>query len=371
MILRKLHILNYKNISQADLDFSPKINCFLGNNGMGKTNLLDSIYYLSFCKSFSNLPDTQNISHQSDFFVIQGEYNIKGDKEEIYCGLKRRQKKHFKRNKKEYDKFSEHIGMIPLVMISPEDAELIHGGSEERRKFLDLVISQQNKSYLDLLIRYNKSLQQRNVLLKSENQPEDVLFDIWEEQMVELAELIYKERKLFIEEFIPVFQSYYKNISRGSELVELNYTSHLSEGGFREMLIESRKRDRILGYSTKGIHKDDLLMQLGDYPIRKIGSQGQSKTFLIALKFAQFDYLKKHILDKPLLLLDDIFDKLDSTRMEEIIKLVAGDEFGQIFITDTNREYLNEIIQKVGSDYSLYEVKQGDIILNQQANETT
>lgn len=361
MILNKLHIINYKNIESAELDFSSKINCFLGNNGMGKTNLLDAIYYLSFCKSASHLPDTQNIRHEQEFFMLQGIYEHDAQHEEIYCGMKKRQKKHFKRNKKEYDKFSDHIGLIPLVMISPDDSELIMGGSDERRKFLDMVISQHNKVYLDYLIRYNKALQQRNMLLKADIQPEASLFEIWEEQMNSSALFIHNERKLFLESFTPVFQRYYNQICRGNEQVKLDYQSNLLDGDLTDQLKESRTKDRILGYSTKGIHKDDLVMEIGEYPIKKIGSQGQNKTFLIALKFAQFAYLKTKRISTPILLLDDIFDKLDAIRMEEIIKLVAGPDFGQIFITDTNREYLDEIIRKVGSDYQLFIVSNGDI----------
>lgn len=361
MILNKLHIINYKNIESAELDFSSKINCFLGNNGMGKTNLLDAIYYLSFCKSSSHLPDTQNIRHDQDFFMLQGIYENDHQHEEIYCGMKKRQKKHFKRNKKEYDKFSDHIGLIPLVMISPDDSELIMGGSDERRKFLDMVISQHNKAYLEYLIRYNKALQQRNMLLKSDSIPEESLFEIWEEQMTHAAVFIYQERKSFLESFTPVFQHYYNRICRGNESVSLLYQSNLTEGDLSAQLKESRYRDRLLGYSTKGVHKDDLTMNIGEYPIKKLGSQGQNKTFLIALKFAQFAYLKSKRISSPILLLDDIFDKLDAIRMEEIIKLVAGADFGQIFITDTNREYLDEIIQKVGSDYRLFKVNDGEI----------
>ncbi|MGL5787345.1 MAG: DNA replication/repair protein RecF [Bacteroidales bacterium] len=361
MILNKLHIINYKNIESAELDFSSKINCFLGNNGMGKTNLLDAIYYLSFCKSSSHLPDTQNIRHEQDFFMLQGIYEHDRQHEEIYCGMKKRQKKHFKRNKKEYDKFSDHIGLIPLVMISPDDSELIMGGSDERRKFLDMVISQHNKAYLEYLIRYNKALQQRNMLLKADSMPEESLFEIWEDQMAAAAEFIFNERQLFLESFTPVFEHYYNRICRGNESVSLLYQSHLAEGNLTAQLKDSRGKDRILGYSTKGVHKDDLTMNIGDYPIKKLGSQGQNKTFLIALKFAQFAYLKSKRISSPILLLDDIFDKLDAIRMEEIIKLVAGADFGQIFITDTNREYLDEIIQKVGSDYRLFKVSDGEI----------
>ena len=363
MILNKIHILNYKNIESAEVPFSSKINCFLGNNGMGKTNLLDAIYYLSFCKSASLLPDTQNIKHDEEFFMLQGTYEHLGQDEEIYCAMKRRQKKHFKRNKKEYEKFSDHIGLIPLVMISPDDFELISGGSEERRKFLDMVISQHNKVYLEYLIRYNKALQQRNILLKADVLPDETLFEIWEDQMSQAASFIYNERRNFLASFIPVFQKYYNLICRGNETVSLEYQSHLNDGSLDALLKESRTRDRILGYSTRGIHRDDLSMMLGDYPIKKIGSQGQNKTFLIALKFAQFAYLKQQQIGTPILLLDDIFDKLDSQRMEEIIKLVSGDEFGQIFITDTNREYLDEIIRKIGSDYRLFTVTNGKIEL--------
>ena len=363
MILKRISILNYKNLEQVELDFSAKMNCFIGQNGMGKTNLLDAVYYLSFCKSATNPIDSQNMMHHQDFFVIQGFYETEsGDAEEIYCGMKRRQKKQFKRNKKEYTRLSDHIGFIPLVMVSPSDAELISGGSEERRRFMDVVISQYDKEYLEALIRYNKALQQRNTLLKNEQGFDEELIEVWEEMMAASGEVVYRKRCAFIEEFIPIFQTFYSQISQNKEEVGLVYESHVQQGALLQLLKESRQRDQIMGYSLKGIHKDDLLMQLEDYPIKKEGSQGQNKTYLIALKLAQFDFLRRtgsHT--TPLLLLDDIFDKLDASRVEQIVKLVSGDKFGQIFITDTNRDHLDQIMQKIEGEYKVFSVEDGAI----------
>lgn len=363
MILKRISILNYKNLEQAELAFSPKMNCFIGKNGMGKTNLLDAVYYLSFCKSATNPIDSQNIRHEGEFFVVQGFYETEqGDAEEVYCGLKRRQKKQFKRNKKEYGRLSDHIGFIPLVMVSPADAELIAGGSEERRRFMDVVISQYDKEYLEALIRYNKALAQRNTLLKSEQEPDEELMLVWEEMMASAGTVVYKKRNDFITEFIPTFQSFYSYISQDKEQVNLSYESHAMRGDLLELIKDSRQRDRIMGYSLRGIHKDDLVMQLGEFPIKREGSQGQNKTFLIALKLAQFDFLKRigsHT--TPLLLLDDIFDKLDASRVEQIVKLVAGDRFGQIFITDTNRDHLDKILKKVEGEYKVFSVADGKV----------
>lgn len=361
MWLKRISVLNYKNLEQVELVFSPKMNCIIGKNGMGKTNLLDAVYYLSFCKSATNAIDSQNILHDRDFFVVQGFYETdNGEPEEVYCGLKRRQKKQFKRNKKEYSRLSDHIGLIPLVMVSPADSWLIAGGSEERRRFIDVVISQFDREYLEALIRYNKALLQRNSLLKADIEPEEELMLVWEEMMAVTGEMVYRKRKEFIDEFIPVFQSYYSYISQDREKVTLSYESHLAQGCLLEQLKESRQRDRILGYSTKGIHKDDLVMQLGDFPIKREGSQGQNKTYLIALKLAQFEFLKRTgSRTTPIVLLDDIFDKLDAFRVEQIVKLVAGDNFGQIFVTDTNRDHLDKILRKIEGDYKLFEVEDG------------
>ncbi len=330
---------------------------------MGKTNLLDAIYYLSFCKSFCNTLDNQNIRHDEDFFMLQGFYNRENKEEEVYCGMKRRQKKQFKRNKKEYERLSDHIGLLPLVMISPEDAALILGGSEERRKFIDQVISQSDKLYLEALIRYNKALTQRNSMLKSDQPNSDIsLMEILEDQLSRTADYIYQRRQQFITEFTPIFQEYYDFICAGNEKVQLIYDSHLKDGNLAEQLSRCRERDKILGYTTRGTHKDDLQMSLGDFPLKRVGSQGQNKTYLIALKLSQFKFLKKSSQNTPILLLDDIFDKIDANRVEQIIKLVSGDSFGQIFITDTNRKYLDEIIAKVHRNYHLYQVEQGEFI---------
>jgi DNA replication and repair protein RecF len=363
MILKQISILNYKNLEQVELEFSPKMNCFIGQNGMGKTNLLDAVYYLSFCKSATNPIDSQNMMHDKDFFVIQGVYESEsGDREEVYCGMKRRQKKVFKRNKKEYSRLSDHIGFIPLVMVSPADTELIAGGSEERRRFMDVVISQYDKEYLEALIRYNKALQQRNTLLKAEAEPDEELLAVWEEMMAMTGEVVYRKRCEFIDEFIPTFQTFYSHISQDKEAVNLSYESHAKHGSLLNQLKESRVRDRIMGYSLKGVHKDDLTMQLGEYPIKREGSQGQNKTYLIALKLAQFDFLRRTGSNTiPLLLLDDIFDKLDASRVEQIVKLVSGDRFGQIFITDTNRDHLDKIMQKIEGEYKVFGVVDGSV----------
>lgn len=371
MILKRISILNYKNLEQVELNFSSKMNCFFGLNGMGKTNLLDAIYYLSFCKSCTNPIDSQNIRHDQDFFVVQGFYEMEdGTPEEIYCGLKRRQKKQFKRNKKEYTRLSDHIGFVPLVMVSPSDSDLIAGGSEERRRFMDVVISQYDKEYLDALIRYNKALAQRNTLLKAEQEPEGELFEVWEEMMASAGEIVHRKRAEFISEFIPIFQSFYSYISQDKEKVDLIYESHAKDASLLDILRGNRSRDRIMGYSLRGIHKDELNMLLGDFSIKREGSQGQNKTYLIALKLAQFDFLKRTGSNTtPLLLLDDIFDKLDASRVEQIIKLVAGDSFGQIFITDTNREHLDKILSKMEQDYKIFSVDAGTVSEKQEEQE--
>ena len=361
MRLQSLSIINYKNIREADLEFSPKVNCFVGRNGMGKTNLLDAIYYLSFCKSHSNPIDSQNIRHEADFFVLQGHY-LRGEAtEDIYCGMKRRQKKQFKRNRKEYERLSDHIGLLPLVLVSPADAALIAEGSDERRKFVDGVISQYNRTYLNELMLYNNALRQRNALLKLEVPADDSLLDIWEEQMATHGQYIYEQRRQFIDRFIPIFQDFYTFISDGNEEISLTYLSQHDRYDVRQHMRETRPRDRILGYSTCGVHKDELEMLLGGYPIKRVGSQGQNKTYLASLKLAQFNFLKQVHGFAPILLLDDLFDKLDAERVTKIVELVSGDAFGQIFITDTNREHLDRILRQTGGDFALFHVEDGRV----------
>ncbi len=360
MILNKLSILNYKNILQAEVEFSPKMNCFFGNNGMGKTNLLDVVYYLSFCKSHLNTLDSQIIHNDEELCVIQGGYTIEDREEEIFCAMRRKQRKQFKRNKKEYDKLSEHIGFLPLVMVSPADANLIQGGSEERRRFLDLIISQHDKQYLHALIHYNKALLQRNSILKDQSY-DTALYEVLEMQLDMYGRMLYEKRKEWVEEFTPLFNRYYQRICGSAEEVGLSYVSKLENESLTMLLETNRERDRILGYTSSGVHKDELEMTLGPSLIRRVGSQGQNKTYLIALKLAQYAFLAEKGSTAPILLLDDIFDKLDANRVEQIIQLVSGEGFGQIFITDTNRKYLDEILAAMDHDYALFKVEQGEV----------
>lgn len=364
MLLNNISVLNYRNLSDVSLAFSGKINCFIGSNGMGKTNLLDAIYYLSFCKSALSAVDGSNIMHDEPFFMIQGNYTSdSGSDDEFSCGLKRGEKKQFKRNKKSYERFSDHIGVVPLVMVSPADNELIAGGSDERRRFMDVVISQYDREYLAALIGYNRALQQRNAMLRAESLPDAELFMLVEEMMATDAQRVYEGRRRFIDELVPIFDEFHSFIAGDQPVVTLRYRSDVDKGALADALCESRGDDRRLGYTTRGVHRDELVMQLGGYPLKKEGSQGQNKSYLVALKLAQFDFLRRKGGETPLLLLDDIFDKLDSQRVEKIIKLVAGDKFGQIFITDVNREHIDSILDCIDGEYKLFGVTAGNINL--------
>lgn len=365
MILENISIINYKNIKGVNLDLSPKINCLIGHNGVGKTNFLDAIYYLSFCRSANNPIDSQIIMHDENFFMLEGNYRTEqGDMENIYCGMKRGTKKHFKRNKKEYKRLSQHIGLVPLIYVSPSDSSLIEGGSEERRRLMDVVISQYDHSYMELLSNYNKALQQRNALLKMEEEPDSSLLDIWEQEMARNGELLFRKRLAFVDELVPVFQQIYQQISGQREIVSLRYISHCQRGPLLDVIQRDRFKDRAVGYSLHGVHRDDLEMLIGDFQMKREGSQGQNKTFVLALKLAQFDFLRRtSSTTTPLLLLDDIFDKLDAQRVESIVQLVSGDNFGQIFITDTNRDHLDKILSKSDGEYKIFTVEGGDIEL--------
>lgn len=365
MILENISIINYKNIKGVNLDLSPKINCLIGHNGVGKTNFLDAIYYLSFCRSANNPIDSQIIMHDENFFMLEGNYRTEqGDIENIYCGMKRGTKKHFKRNKKEYKRLSQHIGLVPLIYASPSDSSLIEGGSEERRRLMDVVISQYDHSYIELLSNYNKALQQRNALLKMEEEPDSSLLDIWEQEMARNGELLFQKRLAFVDELVPVFQQIYQQISGQREIVSLRYISHCQRGPLLDVIQRDRFKDRAVGYSLHGVHRDDLEMLIGDFQMKREGSQGQNKTFVLALKLAQFDFLRRtSSTTTPLLLLDDIFDKLDAQRVESIVQLVSGDNFGQIFITDTNRDHLDKILSKSDGEYKIFTVEGGDIEL--------
>ena len=365
MILENISIINYKNIKGVNLDLSPKINCLIGHNGVGKTNFLDAIYYLSFCRSANNPIDSQIIMHDENFFMLEGNYRTEqGDIENIYCGMKRGTKKHFKRNKKEYKRLSQHIGLVPLIYVSPSDSSLIEGGSEERRRLMDVVISQYDHSYIELLSNYNKALQQRNALLKMEEEPDSSLLDIWEQEMARNGELLFQKRLAFVDELVPVFQQIYQQIAGQREIVSLRYISHCQRGPLLDVIQRDRFKDRAVGYSLHGVHRDDLEMLIGDFQMKREGSQGQNKTFVLALKLAQFDFLRRtSSTTTPLLLLDDIFDKLDAQRVESIVQLVSGDNFGQIFITDTNRDHLDKILSKSDGEYKIFTVEGGDIEL--------
>jgi DNA replication and repair protein RecF len=357
MHLENLHLINYKNFESQSFDFDTKINCLVGNNGVGKTNVLDAIYHLSQTKSYFNPITSQNVRHQSDFFVIEGGFIIAERDENIVCSYKKGQKKVIKRNGKAYDRFSEHIGSIPLVIISPTDRDLIVEGSETRRRFVDHVISQSDKGYLKDLISYYKVLSQRNALLKyfAKNRAfnEDNLA-VYNEQLIKYALPIFEKRKQFIESLIPIFRMRYQNISNGNEVIELTYKSQLENESFSELLKQNLGKDRILQYTTTGIHRDDLNLLIDGHPIKKFGSQGQQKSFLIALKLAQFDLVKKQSKRTPILLLDDIFDKLDDERVTKLIEMVHKEEFGQIFITDTHYQRTEEIVKNTNQSYKIF-----------------
>ena len=359
MFLKELSLTNYKNFESLKFSFDTKIICFVGLNGVGKTNILDSIYHLSYTKSYFNPIPSQNIKHGETFFFISGKYMIDDKEENILVSLKKGDKKIIKRNNKLYKKFSDHIGKIPLVLISPDDRNLIIEGSETRRKFIDGIISQTDKEYLNNLIDYNKTLKQRNALLKmfydnSENIRKTI--DIYDRQLSSDAQKIYEKRREFLNEFIPIFKSRYKELSNDKENVEIKHSSDISQDqNLYKLLKNSLEKDLRFQYTTKGIHKDDLNLNLDKFPIKKYGSQGQQKTFLIAMKLAQFDYLSK-LDSKPILLLDDIFDKLDDTRVKQIINLVNQEKFNQIFISDTNKTRSENIIKKVNKSYKIFEI---------------
>ncbi len=394
MILTSLNILNYRNIREASLEFAPKLNCFVGLNGQGKTNVLDAIYLLSFAKSAFTSQDSLNITHGEEMAMVQGIYKMSNDQSQmsngdsltISCGLRKGVKKQFRRDKKDYPRLIDHIGLIPLVMISPSDQQLIDEGSDERRRFMDVVISQLDRKYLDCLTTYNALLKQRNALLKqladkypspSMGEQEGAsLLEVLEWQMTEPAEYIFAKRTAFFEAFEPYFAKTYAEISGSAEIPQLRYISQLQDRDLRKAYVRTRQRDLILGWTSQGIHKDDLEMRLSDYPLKQVGSQGQQRTFVLSMKLAQALYLSKWSNDpindqlvndqmvnsnKPILLLDDIFDRLDSERVERIVEMVQGDDFGQIFITDTDRQHLTEIL-KPNNNAKIFHVENGTII---------
>lgn len=356
MVLRELSIVNYKNIPEAELEFSPKINGFLGRNGMGKSNLLDAVYYLSFCKSFNGVTDSMVISRGESFAMLRGVYERRGAKEEITAGLTAGKRKSFKRKGKEYQRLSEHIGSFPLVIVSPRDSDLITGASDERRRLMDQVISQSDTLYLDHLIRYGRALEQRNKLLR-EHIVDHTLYEAVELAMTISAGYITDARFIWAERLQSIFEEYYKLIAGDGEPVALTYERPRLP--LDSLLDQARRHDEIAGHTSVGPHRDDLSMEIASMPARRVASQGQCKTFTVALRLAQYEFLRQHSGLKPLLLLDDIFDKLDSTRVERIMEIARRDSIGQIFVTDTNRDHLDEIMSRMGGDYRLWEVERG------------
>ena len=364
MWLKNLTLLNFKNYNAADLKFSSTVNAFVGNNGAGKTNLLDAIHYLCLCKSYFNPIDSQQIKTGEDLFLVQGDFDKDEKNEKISCGLKRNQKKSFKRNKKEYDKLADHVGLFPVVMISPYDINIIMDGSEERRRFIDNVISQTDSRYLDELIVYNKHLLNRNALLKqvAATRTLDIaLLQILDEQLVNSGNIIFQKRKEFLLDFIPLFDQHYRFLTNEAEQVSLTYQSQLNEQPFETLLAQSIDKDRILERTTTGIHKDELQFEIAQMPLKKFGSQGQQKSFLIALKLAQYSYLQKFKKFKPLLLLDDIFDKLDQHRIHKLMEMVSHQDFGQIFITDTDKKRVKAVFYEINVGVDLFDVAEGSV----------
>lgn len=357
MFLKSLSLINYKNIAEHTFEFDSKINAIVGKNGIGKTTILDAIYHLAIGKSYFNPLATQNIKHGEDFFVLDGQFEKELRTEQILCSYKKGQKKILKRNGKIYERFSEHIGLIPIVIISPSDVDLIMEGSETRRRFIDNVISTSDPAYLSTLINYQKTVAQRNALLKyfAANHVFDANnLAVYNEQMIEMGQILFEKRKYFLEQFVPIFQKYYQIISENAEEVSIIYESQLTENSFETLLALHLQKDRIAQFSTAGVHKDDLVFTIDTYPIKKYGSQGQQKSFLIALKLAQFEMIKNQSKTLPILLFDDIFDKLDAYRVQQIINMVNEDVFGQIFISDTHPERTEKIIKQTHKTYKIY-----------------
>ena len=358
MKLRQLNIINYKNIAEANLEFADGVNCLIGNNAMGKTNILDAIYYLSFCRSYTAQTDQSVIRHNEPYMMLQGTYDRRGVDEQVTVSLGQGRRKVVRRAGKEYQRLSQHIGLLPVVMISPMDWDLIRGPGEERRRLMDQIISQGDKEYLDALIRYGKAIEQRNSMIRNDMR-DPLLYETVETVIEQTAAIVHRCRAEFVERFTPIFMHYYSAIAGDQEQVSLAYISHLNDRAMHELLAANRERDMAIGYTTRGVHRDDIELLLGNWSMRRTGSQGQCKTYTLALRLAQFDFLRQSMPVTPLLLLDDIFDKLDAQRVERIIQVVSSDRFGQIFITDTNRTHLDHIIGRMSGNHRMFMVIDG------------
>jgi DNA replication and repair protein RecF len=350
MYLKHLHVSNFKNYEENEFDFHENVNCFVGKNGSGKTNLLDAIHYLSFCKSYFSSQDTYSVRFNCDFFAVNGLFETFENKTttKIGCVFKNGRKT-MKANQKEYQRLSDHIGLFPLIMVSPYDSDIINEGSEIRRKFFDISISQFDKEYLQQLIAYQKIILQRNQLLKQHQSGEKIdlsLLQIYNNQLIPLGTYIFEKRKQFIIDILPDFQRYYQTLSNDHETVSILYLSQLFETDFEKGLQENETQDFRSTYTNFGIHKDDYLFLINEKPLKQFGSQGQQKSFSLALKLAQYDYIATRKKIKPILLLDDIFDKLDNLRIAQLLNMVGQHHFGQVFITDTDEVRLRAILEK-------------------------
>ena len=368
MYLKRLHLINFKNYREVDVDFSPTVNCFTGPNGSGKTNLLDAIHYLSMTRSYFHAGDSQNILHGEQMLFIQGDFVFEGREESVFCGIKQGQKKQFKRNQKEYDRLSDHIGSFPVVMIAPTDQELITEGSEVRRRFMDSIISQYDHNYLDSLIRYNQVLQQRNSLLKQvagHGLVDWSSFAVWDEQLARYGEIIFEKRKEFIAGFQPLFNSLFNYISGTDEPAVVDYESRLHQSSYPELFQLCQSKDLALQYTSAGIHKDDLSINLKGYPAKKYASQGQQKSLVIALKLAHYKFLCNMGFSKPVVLLDDIFDKLDEGRVLRLMEWISRDSFGQLFITDAHSDRVSKVFNEIQVPVKLFTVSNN--VVNESA----
>lgn len=362
MVLRDISLIGFKNIAEQQLSLSEGINCLVGDNGAGKTNILDAVHYLSMAKSMLTMTDSQSIRHGEEFFVLDGRFSTDGGHtEQVCCSYSRRSGKTLKRNGKEYERLSDHVGTFPIVVVSPADTALISDSAEERRRYLNSFISQTDRTYLTALIRYNAALAERNKLLKT--QPEESMIEIYDRMLCDSGRIIYDRRAEIIDKMTPLVEQYYAMLSEDREHVEIAYRSELAERPLSELLLASRQRDLLNQYTACGIHRDDMWLGIGGYPLRKYGSQGQQKSFLIALKLAQYTLLAEHKREKPILLLDDLFDKLDMRRVAQLLSLVAGERFGQIFITDCNKVRLQSTLDRAAAEYRLFNVNEGGISL--------
>lgn len=362
MWLKRLSLINFKNIRQADIDLSERFNCFVGDNGAGKTNVLDAVYYLSMSKSAFTMTDGQSVSHGEDFFVAEGTYVAESERQEsVNCTFSRKGGKILKRNGKEYDRLADHVGSFPLVIVSPRDTELIMDAADERRRYLNGFISQLDRSYLASMMRYNAVLAERNRFLKGSSDEQMLL--IYDMQLAEHGTKVYERRGAVVEQMRSLVEEYYRYLSEDKETVEIVYRSELEQMPLSELLLRSRERDIINQFTCSGVHRDDLVFKIGGYPLRKYGSQGQQKSFLMALKLAQFRMLAEHTQERPILLLDDLFDKLDIGRVQRLLSLVSAEEFGQIFITDCNKLRLEDTLLSAGVEYKLFKVEAGEVML--------